>query len=129
METVLVIGSTGNIGASAVTAALRSKRKVLAIVRNQNSADKLVKHIGSSERITFVEADVLSDSGVQGVVDQIRAGKLPSFQHVYSCGQFPVVLISQTLPPLTFQSSWRRVHRNSPQGHHHYPAALQYEDL
>jgi len=36
METVLVVGATGNIGVSAVTAALRSKRNVLAIVRNQD---------------------------------------------------------------------------------------------
>lgn len=86
METVLVIGATGNIGVSAVTAALRSKRNVLAVVRNQSSADKLVKHIGSSEGITFVEANVLSDSGVKGVVDQVQAGKLPAFQHVFSSG-------------------------------------------
>ncbi|KAK5716509.1 hypothetical protein LTR15_009400 [Elasticomyces elasticus] len=84
METVLVVGATGNIGVSAVTAALRSKRNVLAIVRNQNSANKLVKHIGSSKGITFTEADVLSDAGVQGVVDQVRAGKLPAFQHVFA---------------------------------------------
>jgi NAD(P)-dependent dehydrogenase (short-subunit alcohol dehydrogenase family) len=84
METVLVVGATGNIGVSAVTAALRSKRNVLAIVRNQESADKLVKHIGSSKGITFAEANILSDSGIQGVVDQVRAGKLPSFQHVYN---------------------------------------------
>lgn len=84
METVLVIGATGNIGVSAITAALRFKLNVLAIVRNQNSANKLVKYIGSSEGITFVEADVLSDLGVKGVVDQVRAGKLPPFQHVYS---------------------------------------------
>lgn len=91
METVLVVGATGNIGVSAVVAALRSKRNVLAIVRNQNSADKLLKHVGSSEGITFVVADVLSDSGVKGVVDRVRAGELPSFQHVYSCGQSLVV--------------------------------------
>ncbi|KAJ5507306.1 Short-chain dehydrogenase/reductase SDR [Penicillium freii] len=84
METVLVIGATGNIGVAAVTAALRSKRNVLAVVRNQSSADKLVKHIGSSEGITFVEANVLSDSGVKSVVDQVQAGKLPAFQHVFS---------------------------------------------
>jgi NAD(P)-dependent dehydrogenase (short-subunit alcohol dehydrogenase family) len=90
METVLVVGATGNIGVSAVVAALRSGRKILAVVRNQASADKLVKHVGkelaNKGGITFVEADVLSDSGVRGVVDQVRAGKLPSFQHVYCCG-------------------------------------------
>ena len=86
MATVLVVGATGNIGVSVVTAALRSKRKVLAIVRNQASADKLYKHVGTSDGITAVEANVLSDTGVQGVVDQVRAGKLPAFQHVYSCG-------------------------------------------
>lgn len=89
METVLVVGATGNIGVSAVSAVLRSKRNILAIVRNQTSADKLVKYIGSDKGITFVEADVASDTGVKGVVDQVRAGKLPAFQHVYSCGTYP----------------------------------------
>lgn len=86
METVLVVGSTGNIGVSAVTAALRSKRNVLAVVRNQNSADKLVKHVGTSKGITFVEANVASETGIKSVVDRVRAGKLPAFQHVWSSG-------------------------------------------
>jgi NAD(P)-dependent dehydrogenase (short-subunit alcohol dehydrogenase family) len=88
-ETVLVIGSTGNIGVSAVKAALNSKRKVLAIIRNQDSRDKLLRHVGSAaaDSITFAEADVLSDSAVKDVVDQVRAGKLPAFQHVYTCGR------------------------------------------
>lgn len=124
METVLVVGATGNIGVSAVTAALRSKRNVLAIVRNQNSADKLVKYIGSSKGITFAEANVLSDSGVKGVVDQVRAGKLPSFQHVYASGWWPIIPTRQ-FPLLTFQSSWRRVHGHSPPGDYHQPAPPQ----
>ncbi|OIW22620.1 NAD(P)-binding protein [Coniochaeta ligniaria NRRL 30616] len=87
METVLVVGATGNIGVSAVKGALNSHRKVLAIVRNQQSADKLLRHLGSlaSDQVTCIEADILSDSGVRGVVDQVRAGELPPFQHVYSC--------------------------------------------
>lgn len=85
-EHVLVIGATGNIGVSAVKGALRSGRQVLAIVRNQASAEKLYKHVGSSEGIVVVEADVTSDKGVKGVVDQVKAGKLPAFQHVYTCG-------------------------------------------
>ncbi|KAL2803350.1 hypothetical protein BJX63DRAFT_412149 [Aspergillus granulosus] len=85
MQTVLVIGATGNIGVSAVKAALNSKRNVLAIVRNQASADKLVRYIGSAEGIAFVEASVTSNDGVKGVVDKVQAGELPSFQHVYSC--------------------------------------------
>ena len=87
-ETVLVVGATGNIGVAAVKGALNSGRAVLAIVRTQSSADKLIKHVGTSERITFVEADITSDTGVKGVVDKVRAGKLPAFQHVYSCGEF-----------------------------------------
>ena len=87
METVLVVGATGNIGVSAVNGALGANRKVLAIVRNQGSADKLVRHVGTPDGITFVEADVLSDSGVQGVVDKVKNGKLPAFQHVYACGK------------------------------------------
>ncbi len=116
METVLVVGATGNIGVSAVTAALHSKRNVLAIVRNQDSADKLVKYIGSSEGITFAEANVLSDSGVKGVVDQVRAGKLPIF---------PAYIFQRLVTHHTHESafatdistnqpSWRRVYYNSP---------------
>jgi len=83
-ETVLVVGATGNIGVSAVIGSLRSGRGVLAIVRNQASAEKLFKHVGSKDGITTVEADVTSETGVQSVVDQVKAGKLPAFQHVYS---------------------------------------------
>ena len=54
METVLVVGSTGNIGVAAVRAALRTNRQVIAIVRNQSSAAKLLKYIGSSDGITIV---------------------------------------------------------------------------
>lgn len=85
-ERVLVIGATGNIGISAVKGALNSGREVLAIVRNQASAEKLYKHVGSSEGIQVIEADVTSDTGVKSVVDQVKAGKLPAFQHVYTCG-------------------------------------------
>lgn len=87
METVLVVGATGNIGVAAIHGALRTKRNVLAIVRNQDSASKLFKHVGTKDGITTVEADVTSETGVQGVVDQVKAGKLPTFQHVYSCGK------------------------------------------
>ena len=86
-ETVLVVGATGNIGIAAVKGALQAGRNVLAIVRNQNSADKLIKHVGTSKDITFVEADVASDSGVADVVTKVREGRLPAFQHVYSCGK------------------------------------------
>ena len=88
METVLVVGSTGHIGVSAVLGALRAQRRVLAVVRSQASADKLVKQIGSADGITFVEADVTSDTAVRGVVQQVRDGKLPAFQHVYACGKY-----------------------------------------
>jgi NAD(P)-dependent dehydrogenase (short-subunit alcohol dehydrogenase family) len=125
-----VVGSTGNIGVSAVKAALNTKRKVLAIVRNQNSADKLLKHLGisSSDAITFVEANVLSDSGVRGVVDQVKAGKLPAFQHVYACGQHtPYFTMSNKL--LTPCISRWRVHHHPARGDHHQPATLQLQRL
>lgn len=87
METVLVVGSTGNIGTAAVSAALRTKRNVLAVVRNQNSADKLIKNAGTSEGITFAFTDVATKGAIKGVVEQVRAGKLPAFQHVWSSGK------------------------------------------
>lgn len=86
METVLVIGSTGNIGTAVVAAALRSDRRVLAIVRNQNSADKLADNVGTTNGITFVYADVATKTGIKTVIEQVRSGKLPSFQHVWSSG-------------------------------------------
>lgn len=86
METVLIIGASGNVGVAATSAALRTGRKVLAVVRNQDSAEKLFKHVGTKEGITIVEADLLAEDAVKGVVDQVRAGKLPDFQHVYSAG-------------------------------------------
>lgn len=88
-ETVLVIGSTGNIGISAIKGALAAGRQVIAIVRNQNSAEKLKKHIGSLEGITTVEADIASDTGVKSVVDKVRAGELSAFQHVWCSGKCP----------------------------------------
>ena len=81
-ETVLIVGATGNIGVAATLAVLRSKRNVLALVRNQDSAAKLINYIGSDKGITIVEVNVISPDGVQGVVDQVKAGKLPAFQHV-----------------------------------------------
>ena len=96
-ETVLVHGATGNVGVSAVLAALRKGYKVLAIVRNQDSAEKLFKHVGTKEGITTVEADVTSEDGVQTVVDQVKASKLPAFQHVYSCCQWPSQMSAKPL--------------------------------
>lgn len=90
-ETVLIIGATGNIGVAATKGALSSGRNVLAIVRNSASAEKLTKRVGSSEGITFVEADVGSETGVKSVVDRVKAGELPAFQHVYACGKTPFV--------------------------------------
>lgn len=87
METVLVVGATGNIGVSVVTAALRRNMQVLAVVRNQDSANKLFQHVGTKNGITTVEADVMREDGVQSVVDQVKAGKLPAFQHVYATGK------------------------------------------
>ena len=85
-ETVLVVGSTSPIGVSAVQATLRSKRKVLAVVQNRKSAENLITHVGTSEGIMFAEADITSETGIKRVVDQVRAGELPDFQHVYSAG-------------------------------------------
>lgn len=86
-ETVLIVGATGNIGVSAVLAALSSGYHVLAIVRNQASAEKLFGYVKTRDGITTVETDIMSDTGVQQVVEKVKAGELPDFQHVYSCGQ------------------------------------------
>lgn len=87
METVLIIGASGHVGVAAISAALRTGRKVLAVVRSKESAEKLFQHVGTREGITIAEADLLSETGVKDVVDQVKAGKLPDFQHVYSAGK------------------------------------------
>ena len=91
-ETVLVVGSSGNIGVSTIIAALRSKRNVLAVVRNKAAQDKVLEHVTYADKslptsnITFVEADPAQENAIDGVIDQVKAGKLPDFQHVYSTG-------------------------------------------
>ena len=92
METVLVVGATGNIGVSVVIAALRSNRNVLAVVRNKASEAKMFQHVGTKSGITVVEADVTSEGGIQKVVDQVKAGELPAFKHVYSAGTYLIPL-------------------------------------
>jgi short-subunit dehydrogenase len=88
MPTVLIVGATGNIGSSAVLATRKLDYHVLAVVRDQKSAEKLFAHVGSSAGITAVEADILSDNGVKYIVERVRQGELPAFQHVYAAGRF-----------------------------------------
>jgi NAD(P)-dependent dehydrogenase (short-subunit alcohol dehydrogenase family) len=95
METILVVGATGNIGVSAVKAALNTGRNVIAVVRNQASTSKLIQHVGTSKGITIAEADVTSPGGVQSVVQRVREGQLPSFQHVYSSGKYALKTTSR----------------------------------
>ncbi|KAI8306102.1 hypothetical protein K4K59_011729 [Colletotrichum sp. SAR11_240] len=83
-ETVLVFGASGNIGVSAVIGALQAKRKIIAVVRNQTSAEKIFDYVGTRDGITIAEADITSEDSVRGIVDQVRAGKLPPFQHVFA---------------------------------------------
>lgn len=86
METVLIIGATGNIGTAVVQGALNAGRHVIAAVRNTASANKLYQNLGTKTGITTVETDILSEKGVQFVVDLVKEGKLPPFQHVYAAG-------------------------------------------
>jgi NAD(P)-dependent dehydrogenase (short-subunit alcohol dehydrogenase family) len=89
METVLIVGATGNIGTAAVKGALNAGHHVLAVVRNSASADKLFQNVGTRDGIITIEADILSPNGVQSVVDQVKESKLPAFQHVYTAGKCP----------------------------------------
>jgi NAD(P)-dependent dehydrogenase (short-subunit alcohol dehydrogenase family) len=87
--TVLVVGASGNIGVSVILAALRRKLNVLAVVRTQDAADKMFKHVGSKDGITVALADPTNENDVQAVVEGVKDGKLPAFQHVFvSVGQW-----------------------------------------
>ncbi|GKT46342.1 dihydroanticapsin 7-dehydrogenase [Colletotrichum spaethianum] len=83
-ETVLVFGASGNMGVAAVIAALRSNRQVIAVVRDQNNAEKIYKYAGTRDGITIAQADPTSEDSLRSLVDQVRAGKLPGFQHVWA---------------------------------------------
>ncbi|KAI8302146.1 hypothetical protein K4K61_008203 [Colletotrichum sp. SAR11_59] len=83
-ETVLVFGASGNMGIAAIIGALNAKHNIIAIVRNEASAEKIFKYVGTREGITTVEADTTSEDSIKGVIDQVRAGTLPSFQHVWA---------------------------------------------
>ena len=125
-QTVLVSGATSNIGVAAVKGALQAWRHVLAVVRNRNSADTLIKSVGTTEYITFVEADVTSDSGVKEVVIKVRQGKLPAFQHVYSSGMKELSeLYAISMAKSIF--SGRRVRYGASREHHYRPSALQLQ--
>ncbi|KAJ0385049.1 hypothetical protein COL922a_007110 [Colletotrichum nupharicola] len=83
-ETVLVFGASGNMGIAAIIGALNAKHNVIAIVRNEASAEKIFKYVGTREGMTTVEADTTSEDSIKGVVDQVREGKLPASQHVWA---------------------------------------------
>lgn len=100
METVLVVGASGKIGVSVIIAALRTKKNVLAVVRNQASADKIFQHVGTKDGITTVVADITTEDSIQKVVDRVKAGELPPFQHVYAAGM--LAYHCYPLPGLTY---------------------------
>lgn len=87
METVLVVGASGNIGISTILAARNTGRNVMAVVRNAAAQDKIVRHVGSRDGITFVQADVTQADGLKRVLEQVKTGRLPDFQHVYAAGE------------------------------------------
>ncbi|CCF39577.1 hypothetical protein CH063_00034 [Colletotrichum higginsianum] len=123
-QTVLVIGATGNVGIAAILGALRAGLNVLAVVRNQDSAKKIKEHVSEGhDKITVVEADVISDQGVQGVVDKVRAGALPAFQHVFSSvggGYTEKTMLEATVAELrefmthNFESNYSAYHATIP---------------
>ncbi|RFU75517.1 nadp-binding [Trichoderma arundinaceum] len=105
METVLVVGASGNIGVSVIIAALRSGRNVLAIVRSKSAESKIIRHVGTIDGITFVEAEVTDENSVQKVIEKVKSGELPAFQHVYSAGKYSSRLMAYraTVPYLIDQ--------------------------
>jgi putative NADH-flavin reductase len=91
---VILIATAGNIGVSVIIAALRRGMNVLALVRDKTTAkERILKYLDYGEtlptdNIIYVETDVVKDGGegVQGVVEKVKKGELPEFQHVYSTG-------------------------------------------
>lgn len=88
METVLIFGASSNVGVSAVFGALHRKLNVLAIVSDQAEADELLQHFNTTRGITVVEADITDEDAMLDVVEKVKTGDLPAFQHVYSSGAY-----------------------------------------
>ena len=96
---------TGNIGVSVIIAALRRNMDVLAVIRNKSSADKITRNLNPpgeklpTNNVTMVEADVTSDgdNGVKGIVEKVKKGELPGFQHVYSTGKSEPIVWAKVL--------------------------------
>jgi NAD(P)-dependent dehydrogenase (short-subunit alcohol dehydrogenase family) len=106
-ETVLIIGASGNIGVSAIVAAIRTGRNVIAVVRNQAAADKMFQHAGTQKGITAVFADPTKEGAVAGIVERVRKGELPAFHHVFvSVGRWgPDVSVANTLTVKEFREA------------------------
>ncbi|KAF1731200.1 hypothetical protein CRV24_009279 [Beauveria bassiana] len=104
-DTVLVIGASGKIGVPAILAARRVGYNVLAVIRNEQSRSKLLRHVGSQEGITFTYGDPTQEQDLVNVVDQVKAGKLPDFQHVFTAVAYRATidyLLEKASPKATF---------------------------
>jgi hypothetical protein len=90
----MLIAIAGNIGVSVIISTLRRGMNVLALVRDKKSAkERILNYLDYGEslptdNIIYVETDVVKDGpeGIQGVVEKVKKGDLPEFQHVYSTG-------------------------------------------
>jgi hypothetical protein len=58
---------------------------VLAILRNQESAEEVFQTFGVRVLIAFVKADVISEHGIQKFIEQVKGGTLPSPAGPFCC--------------------------------------------
>ncbi|KAM3498635.1 hypothetical protein MY10362_008057 [Beauveria mimosiformis] len=83
-ELVLVVGASGKMGVSAILGALKTGRKVLAVVRSESAMQRTLQQVGTSEGIVFTYADPTRENDLLDVVAKVKRGELPSFQHVFT---------------------------------------------
>lgn len=74
MEHFLVVGASRGLGHALVRAALAAGHAVTAVLRNATVPDWASASDGSAQRLTVVEADVRSDSGLLNVATRLPDG-------------------------------------------------------
>jgi len=125
-EGVLIFGASGNVGLAAVFGVLRSRRRAIAVVRSEKSADTLRATVAQNsagdehgDRLEVLVADLSTVQGYSTVVTKAAesegeegAGGGKGFQHVWTSSK--LFRISSRREELLDQSFWNAMYMLTP---------------
>lgn len=81
-STVVVLGSTGNVGWGAARALLRRGARVIAVTRSPAQALALPAELGAPERVQAVVGDLGTSEGARALAEELAARG--GFHHVFA---------------------------------------------